>query len=136
MPERDPDPIVMYTVVRRRLNMSAGKVGGQCQHAMDYVGRDVEMLTRLDIRSGLHLTGPERDRLSIFREWQATVSHTKVILGATDEEFAQVKVENPRFFLVIDSGRTEIAPNSETCLALWPMRKSDRSPLLQVLRPL
>jgi peptidyl-tRNA hydrolase len=132
----DLDPIIMYTVVRRSLNLSAGKVGGQCQHAMDYVAREVERLLRLDIGSGLHLTEPERGLLVIFREWQTTKDHTKIILGATDEEFEQAKIENPRHFLVTDLGRTEVAPNTPTCFGLWPMRKSRRSPILTRLKRL
>ena len=130
---RDPDPLKLYTVVRRSLNLTAGKVGGQCQHAMDYLSREV-----------FRLMDPDRDpisedvqaRLEDFRAWQGSKDHAKIILGATDEEFEQVKRENPRHFLVIDLGYTQVAPNTETCLALWPMRMSARSPILKKLRPL
>lgn len=128
--ERDPDPIVMYIVVRRSLKLSAGKVGGQCGHAVQYLCREFIPDHHRSIR------GEEWERMTRAREWDRSPDHTKVILGATDEEFAQVKVENPRFFLVVDLGRTQVAPNTETCLALWPMRKSARSPILQMLKPL
>ncbi len=131
------DPIVMYTVVRRSLKLSAGKVGGQCQHAMDYLAQEFEKLIAMEpIAPDLTWLACVTERLSLFREWRATPDHTKVILGATDEEFEQAKVENPLHFLVVDLGKTQVAPNTETCFALWPMRKSARSPILVKLKPL
>jgi len=132
MDERDPDPYMLYTVVRRSLSLSAGKVGAQCQHAFDYLTREIDRL-------GLHplnLTKEDDRHLANIRAWRYDRDHAKVVLGANDEEFDQVKAENPQHFLVIDNGYTQVEPNTETCLALWPMRKSERSPILRKLRPL
>ncbi len=40
-PERDPDPIVMYIVVRKSLKLVSGKVGAQCGHAVQYLCQEV-----------------------------------------------------------------------------------------------
>jgi peptidyl-tRNA hydrolase, PTH2 family len=134
--ERDPDPIVMYIVVRRSLKLSAGKVGGQCGHAVDYLTREPEKAREGQLLMCVEPSEELSARLDLLREWRYSPEHTKIILGATDEEFERVKVENPEHFLVTDLGRTQVAPNTQTCLGLWPMRRSARSPILQVLKPL
>jgi peptidyl-tRNA hydrolase len=130
--DRNPDPYMMYTVVRRSLNLTAGKACSQCQHAFDYLTRKVDTLKGT---GGLY-SESDRERLRNFREWRNSTDHAKIVLGASDEEFAQVKEENPQHFVVIDLGYTQVEPNTETCLSLWPMRKSARSPILTRLRPL
>ena len=128
---RDPDPFVLYTVVRKSLKMTGGKIGSQCQHAFDYLTRDV-----MKLLVNPTLSTWEADRMERFNAWRNTEDHAKVVLGATDEEFEQVKKEYPLHFLVIDLGYTQVAPNTETCLGLWPLKKSERSALLQRLKPL
>ncbi len=131
------DPYVFYTVMRRSLELSIGKAVAQGQHAMDYLAREVERLSELPI---MRRTEEERERLAAFYQWRRTPDHTKVVLGATDEEFLQVLAENTgtgeRIFLVTDLGRTEVAPDTQTCVGLWPMRKSARSPILCKLKRL
>jgi peptidyl-tRNA hydrolase len=133
----DADPYVFYTVMRRSLDLSVGKAVAQGQHAMDYLAREVERLTELPI---MRRTEEERERLAAFYQWRQTPDHTKVVLGATDDEFFQVLAENPGsgkwVFLVTDLGRTEVAPDTQTCVGLWPMRKSSRSPILRALKRL
>jgi peptidyl-tRNA hydrolase len=123
----DPDPFVMYIVVRESLALSAGKVGAQAGHAVDYLWRDVHAL----------ITGAptevEEARLNDFTIWKLS-EHGKIILRASDQEFEKVKAEEPDHFLVIDNGHTEVAPKTETCLGLWPRRKSARSATLKRLR--
>lgn len=148
----------MYNVVRRSLKLSAGKVGAQVGHAVMYLCQEVipehwpskEMVELQSlVRTGLIVpeelarlkTLREEDRkrsarCQIAHEWMKTPTHTKITLGATDEEFAQVSAEHPHHFLVIDFGFTEVEPNTMTTIGLWPMRKSARSPLLLSLKPL
>lgn len=141
MPDRDPDPYVLYTVMRRGLGIHGGKIGAQCQHAFDYLSRAAEEYTLTEV---VHRRIDERMEPLMygFRTWRNGPEHVKIVLGASDAEFERVKEEFPndgafkRHFLVIDLGFTQVAPNTETCLALWPMRKSARPPLLQKLRPL
>lgn len=131
--EREVDPIKMYIVVRRSLKLSAGKVGGQCGHAVHYFMRAFWEASK---DPATMRTDALYARLMLAVRWDESPDHTKVILGATDEEFEQLKVENPEHFLVVDLGRTQVAPNTQTCLGLWPMKVSERSPLLTKLKPL
>jgi peptidyl-tRNA hydrolase len=159
----DLDPYVMYIVVRESLMLSAGKVGAQCGHAVEYLLEEAlpeRWLSRkeLELRSKrLHhfetLTDAERaqlatldeagrirsQRLEDFRAWTARDSAgrrtaAKIVLGASDAEFEKVKAEEPDHFLVVDNGHTEVDPMTETCLGLWPRRKSTRSKTLKRLR--
>lgn len=157
------DPYVMYIVVRESLNLSAGKVGAQCGHAVEYLmeeavpekwpskeevalrskcqlhpetmtGDDNALLAALD-EAGLR----RYERLQDFRAWRArdaTGRRTagKIVLAASDSEFEKVKAEEPDHILVIDNGHTEVSPMTETCLGLWPRRKSTRSKTLKRLR--
>jgi peptidyl-tRNA hydrolase len=129
------DPFVFYTVMRRSLGLSTGKAVAQGQHAMDYVTREVERIAEMPI---MRRTEEEVARLAAFYQWRRTPDHAKVVLGASDEEFLQVLAENPgsgkSVFLVTDLGRTEVAPDTQTCVGLWPMRKSARSPILCKLK--
>ena len=138
MAEREPDPFKLYTVMRRSLKIHGGKIGSQCQHAYDYLTRQLEILEH-----GVRQPSEEElDQLTKFRAWRSSPEHVKIVLGASDDEFEEVKKAFPndyyvkRHFLVIDLGFTQVAPNTETCLCVWPMRVSLRPPILQKLRPL
>lgn len=130
MPERDPDSIVFYVIVRRSLKLSAGNVGAQVGHAVHYLCRKILPDHHRALVDG------ELERISLAREWDRSSHHTKITLGATDTEFMQVQLENDLFFMVVDPGLTEVEPETETCLGLWPMRKSQASPTVKSLRPL
>lgn len=117
----------MYIVVRESLRLSGGKLGAQCGHAVDYLWREVHSLT---------LGSPnevETKRLADFTLWKHG-EHGKIVLGASDQEFERVKAEENDGFLVIDNGHTEVAPKTETCMGIWPRRKSYRSKTLKRLR--
>ena len=60
----------------------------------------------------------------------------RFVLGATDDEFMKVQLEYDSIFMVTDLGYTQVAPNTETGLGLWPMRKSWASPTVKSLLPL
>lgn len=154
---RDPDPIVMYIVVRKSLKLVAGKVGAQCGHAVQYLMQRVlperhPSFEEIDLRAkhGVGaLTSEERvrftaleeesreryERHEVTRTWLEG-DHAKIVLGATDEEFLLVQVENEHHFLVTDLGYTQVAPNTETAIGLWPCRKSESSSTVQTLKPL
>jgi peptidyl-tRNA hydrolase len=134
------DPIVMYLVVRESLNMTAGKVGAQCGHAAQ-----IALLQYFRVASTYfgdvmnYLDGAKvPPRLAIFKEWLDN-SFRKVTLKADDKEWKKVQlefVENATRFTVIDAGLTEIPAGSETVMAIWPMRKSQRPKILQKLQAL
>jgi peptidyl-tRNA hydrolase len=162
MPARDPDPYVLYLVVRTDLKMGVGKIAAQCSHAVQYfldaynrqqAGECTacgskgawfpsEKFFRIvtNVPSGnpprAALSEEEQARINDASIWKNSPEHTKIVLGANDKQFETVKKESPVYFSVIDLGFTQVAPNTETVLALWPMRKSKRSPILTKLRPL
>ena len=159
-PERDPDPFVMYIIIRRSLKLSKGKVGAQCGHAVQYMMLDDAVpgdrhppKEEIDLRiKTMHpetMTEREKERLrqideeraqrfergKHFQQW-VDGDHAKIVLGATDDEFMKVQLENDPIFMVTDLGYTQVAPNTETGLGLWPMRKSWASPTVKSLLPL
>ncbi len=148
------DPIVMYLIVNETLNMSIGKTAAQCAHAsqmltLEYFEKkesskiiQKQMVPLLQPRP----EGVEMDKLkeryaelsrplSIFGEW-LKVGIRKVVLKADNKEWAKIKVAYPEHILIIDAGLTEIASGSETCIGLWPMRKSQASKVIKNLQAL
>lgn len=142
------DPIIMYLVVRESLGMSVGKVGAQCGHA----GQMMLLKYMEEVCAHSGVTGffakwfnfvfkdkaTDEARLEIFREWLDT-SFRKVTLTADEKEWNKVK----GFFLdehsrvtVVDAGLTEIPSGSETVIAVWPMRRSQRPQCIKKLQTL
>lgn len=128
---RNPDPVVMYLVIRTSLGMNAGKVGASCGHAVQEMVRFFytdRMISTVDWRS--------------FHDWlhEDAPSYAKIVLGASDAEFDTVKeyVSPDRYLhhLVADRGFSQVPEGAETCLGVWPMRKSKALDCLRVLKPL
>ena len=120
-----PDPIVMYLIVRESLGMGMGKTAAQCAHASQMLmlkyWRQVISFSE-DVLSGDLSVAP--DWVKLFREWLQG-SFRKVVLKADDKEWEKVKTEFPGLYvLVVDAGLTEIAAGSETVIGLIPMRRS------------
>lgn len=159
----DPDPYVMYIVVRESLRLSEGKVGAQVGHAVEYLMEEAlpdkwptKESAALRSKQSLYpesMTEADNARLAAideegrlnyerhcnFRAWRSRDeagrrTAGKIVLAASDAEFEKVKAEEPDHFLVVDNGHTEVAPATETCLGLWPRRKSARSKTLKRLR--
>lgn len=108
---------VQYLVANKGLGMSAGKLAAQVAHAS---------VKGYQMTQGL-LDGESTD---VLTEWDKT-GHTKIVLEATDtahltafREFAKSRGFNS--WLVIDEGRTEVAPHSPTALGFPILDKSDR----------
>jgi PTH2 family peptidyl-tRNA hydrolase len=108
---------VQYIVANKGLHMSAGKLAAQCAHAAV---------------KGYALTDSlaDPDARTVINEWNST-GHTKIVLEATDtahltafREFAKSRGINS--WLVIDEGRTEVAPHSPTALGFPILDKADR----------
>lgn len=144
------DPIVMYLIVRESLNMSAGKIAAQCAHAsqmlqLKYGELHLEIESVEDLTEtfgGLPLSDPISwlkvyPKYYSYYEWLMT-SFRKVVLKADEKEWLKIKeqVSEDYRILVVDAGLTELDPNTETVIGLWPMRKSARSNLLKRLRVL
>ena len=108
-------------IVRRDLNMSPGKIAAQCVHAGQRF-----LMTGLD-------TEPED-----FQEWKAT-GETIVVLGCGSslellDLWAQAKESNLAAHVMVDEGRTEVAPNTNTCLAIGPACSDRIDPITRHLR--
>src|SRR5271157_657379 len=112
----EDNSLCMYFVVRDSLHMSRGKIAGQVGHATGYL-----FLRYMEIKSS-----PEG---YLFKEWMRDGNHAKVVLGASEGEWAKVKEEfgsNPNCFVVRDAGHTELASGTETVMGIWPMQKNNR----------
>lgn len=120
-----PDPIVMYLIVKESLAMSMGKTAAQCAHAAQMLQLKYS-LNQAD-NEGAELCGwpVEHDKaaLELFKKWLDT-SFRKVVLRANDHQFERLKTECLNHIVVVDAGITEIAPGSETVLGIWPMYRS------------
>lgn len=118
------DELVMYLVVNKALGMSPGKVGAQCGHAVE------QLLVE-------HFTSDSDG--DVMDKWLRE-SRVKVVLAAETDEWAELldSVERLEVFgtVVIDEGRTEIAPDSKTVIGLWPRTRAQRTPLLMGMRRL
>lgn len=130
-----PDPIVMYLIVKESLGMSMGKTAAQCAHASQMLQlkySEIEnraktsfsLLGKTDPVTGILVVDNEAVAAQqLFNKWLST-SFRKVVLKANDHQFERLKVECPNHIVVVDAGITEIAPGSETVLGIWPMYRS------------
>jgi peptidyl-tRNA hydrolase len=121
-----PDPIVMYLIVKESLGMSMGKTAAQCAHGSQMLQLKFNKLLN-EITATEFGKEPnwaeEFPEYFIFSEWLNT-SFRKVVLRANDHQFERLKIECPNHIVVVDAGITEIAAGSETVLGIWPMHRS------------
>ena len=149
------DPIIMYLIVREKLGMSIGKTAAQCAHAaqmlqLKYGKLEIrlEELETIDKLFGM-LNEEERNEWDKkhpnyyqYLEWLEG-SFRKVVLRANENEWQKIKTEFTLFdkemeymALVVDAGLTEVEPNTETVIGLWPMKKSVVPKLIKRLQVL
>jgi peptidyl-tRNA hydrolase len=131
-----PDELRAYFVINTDLKMSIGKTAVQLGHAVQYLldKRD-EVLRACDHLYGLDIEKKLLDQAFRFNEWKNGASHCKIALAANTDQFRLIKELYADSCVVVrDAGRTEITPGSETVIGLYPMRKSERSKLLEGLR--
>src|SRR5277367_1188333 len=116
--------------------MGIGKVGATCGHAAQLLMQSY--YAKLPIPSSSNY---ESSHVRERRRWCALVeswldsSYPKIVLGANDEEFVEVR-KLPNIIVVVDIGLKEVAAGSETAVGLWPMLKSAAPPIIQTLHPL
>jgi peptidyl-tRNA hydrolase len=111
----------MYFIVRKSLEISAGKLAAQVGHAV----------TDLIIRGQGYILFPQKefskDREN-YTEWLNS-GGTKVVLEAEDKVYALIKTklrdENVPFTTIIDEGRTEFKEPTETVLGIFPAKKEE-----------
>jgi len=137
---RNPTPedsLVVYLVVRKDLNMGIGKVGAQCGHAVHLLDLEYRKFCEngafwdpLVCGSGLpNLV----QRITLWENMEENGGFTKLVLGAHDKDWFKLKeIYNP--IVVIDAGKTEVAPKTTTVMILPPMFRDERDPLLKKQR--
>lgn len=106
------DELVMYILVNNDLQMSKGKIASQVAHAIETA--TISLL---------------RHSTPIYRDWLKTTSRTKIVLKSTQSEMRDIiqhtGIEfSSSIFSIFDAGKTEIAPNSLTCLIFAPLLRS------------
>jgi len=122
------DPIIMYLIVRKSLNMSIGKTAAQCAHASQKLTLNYFNLKKID---------KDNKILKTFDEWLKG-AFRKVVLKANETQWEKLKEhfpENHRV-VIVDAGLTELKFNTETVIGLMPMKKSKAPKLVQKLRAL
>lgn len=127
------DPFVEYLVVRKSLNMSAGKIAAQCAHAANMLN-DIYHETDL---GDPFIKPPSEElllKMGVYAAWKNT-SYRKVVLVADEKDWLKLK-ELPDIVIVRDAGLTEVEPGSETVIGIWPMKKSAAPKLVQKLQTL
>jgi len=124
------DPIVLYIVVRSELNMSAGKIGAQIGHVMQYLFMRYFKAIVFDSSKKYHdlhlISEAEIAHAKILTQWASNSASTKIVLGADNKEWASLKEEfGKELFVVKDAGHTQVEPGSETAMCRWPHLKSE-----------
>ena len=137
----DPDEkVVLYVVVRQSLKLIGGKIGAQVGHAVMFIVEEAACPRGVTM-CGETLELPEEkrhqyhERMALYREWRQG-EYGKIVLAASDDDFLLAKERYGTDFLVVDNGHTQVDPNTETCVGIWPMRKKARCELLLRLKPL
>lgn len=104
------DELVQYFIVNSELNMSTGKVAAQVAH----VATNISHAIYQDMR----VVFPATHKWS---KWLVN-SQPKIILRGKQKEME--KLIEQGWYFIRDNGRTEIEPNSLTCVAWFPEHKS------------
>jgi PTH2 family peptidyl-tRNA hydrolase len=117
------DPIMMYLIVNSDLNMSIGKTAAQVGHAVQLL---IMKYYSASLSSDLTCFS---DQYKVFDKWLQSKSYRKVVLRANFKEWNKVKEEFITSniitsVMVIDAGFTELEPNSNTVIGLFPIFKS------------
>jgi peptidyl-tRNA hydrolase len=130
------DRLVAYIVIPKSLKMGIGKVGATCGHAAQLLMQSFEARKPIPSSAGWSSPAYEEDMraLATFLDWLAS-DYGKIVLGASDEEFAEVR-KLPNIITVVDIGLKQVAPGSVTAVGLWPMLKSDAPDVIKGLEPL
>lgn len=112
-------------IVRKELNMRKGKIAAQVAHASMKVLLDMMSVTMIGYRSDIKnrcLTLNVDDPINLWLDG----SFTKIVVGATDEEFEtlyqDLMTQNVvPFAKITDNGQTEFGGvKTDTCIAIGP----------------
>lgn len=113
--------VKLVILVRKDLDMSAGKTAAQVSHAV--------LKSFMNRMSNMGKRGPDTECIDysedkLLSDWLKT-GQTKVVLEVAD--LAELELRRSRaitkelhYSIVVDEGRTEIAPSTITCMAIGP----------------
>ena len=130
---KEKELIRMYLVVNETLNMSQGKLAAQCAH-----GAQLLTMKYFDMKKEYADYWLPPTYLEYFEDW-VNADYGKIVLKADLKEWSKLKEldkENYDHIVVVDNGLTEIAAGSETCIAFWPMYKSNVPKVIKRLQVL
>lgn len=126
------EPWVLYLIVNSSLGMSIGKTAAQVSHGVGILYEEFARINRKyqdNCQFGISIEDENTQNSKILEEnfnsfalWKADC-HRKVVLQANQEQWEELKIEFTEF-IVRDAGFTELKPNTETVIAVWPMLKS------------
>lgn len=111
----------MYIILNQNAGMSTGKAAAQASHAA------VEAY-RLSLGATPHIPCVQHDEEpNIVRRWYRGGHYTKIVLGAENMDFVRGYIEARGFkcALIVDEGRTEIAPFTPTAVGVEIVDKDD-----------
>ena len=125
------DPIAMYLIVRETLEMSIGKTAAQVGHAVQML-----QLKYQEFNNQYELPMYLFDIINIYNEWLNT-SFRKIVLKADEKEWSKLKGQlKDQIVIVIDNGLTELVPQTETVIGVFPMYKSKCPKIIKRLQVL
>ncbi|XP_050431949.1 peptidyl-tRNA hydrolase 2, mitochondrial-like isoform X1 [Adelges cooleyi] len=105
------DEYKMALLVRHDLKMGKGKVAAQCSHAMVH-----------SYEAGLKLIP------GVIANWELSGRQVDVFKIADEETMLKISdlaaAENFNVYIVVDAGRTQVAPKSKTVMAIGPAKCS------------
>lgn len=111
--------LVMYIVINKDLNMSAGKTAAQACHACtEYIVNTFKENSK--------------EKTELFNEWYYDCQK-KIVLGAHYKDMQKL-LKEPNVYPVYDLGLTEIEPNSLTAICLGIYDKSNIPVFIKRLR--
>lgn len=124
------DELIQYIVINSALDMSPGKIGAQCGHAVSLMCMKYCALKR--IQPVWPPGGDLYNKIVRVESW-AENNYTKIIKKAKGKQFQALK-ELGGEFVVVDLGRTELDGENETAIGFWPMRREECPKELEKLR--
>jgi PTH2 family peptidyl-tRNA hydrolase len=110
--------IAMYIFINNDLHMEKGKIAGQCSHATQHIIEEIIFQ---------HYNCKKEESLQIkddYINWKKHHGSAKIVLKATQSDLEEL-MNLPNSTYVRDAGKTQIAPNSLTCVAFYPCKKSE-----------
>eukprot|EP01080_Neovahlkampfia_damariscottae_P009582 gene9582-1784_t len=113
--EKISEPLKMMLLVRKDLKMEVGKIAAQCGHGVLGVYRDIQKK-----KNKIHL--------HYVKEW-IRIGQKKIAVKIPDLETLKSSSKlaqelNIPFHIVVDAGKTVVAPNTMTVLAIGPALES------------